>query len=120
MDHRSASTADLLKRLIGARQTRRLYLGSLQPLFSPVPGQAEIAEACLIARELVQRWLAEELTTGPILTSPKTVRDYLRIHYAGREYESFSVLFLDAQHLVIDAKKWPRNPKEYQYNSINM
>jgi len=105
MNYCSASTADLLKHLIGARQARRLYQGSLQRLFSPVPGQAELAEQCLIARELVQRWLAEELTTGPVLTSPKTVRDYLRIHYTGREYESFSVLFLDAQHRLIRAEE---------------
>ncbi len=52
----------------------------------------------------MQRWLAEELTTGPELTSPNTVRDYLRIHYAGHEYESFSVLFLDAKHRLIRAE----------------
>jgi DNA repair protein RadC len=95
----------LLKRLIGARKARRLYQGSLQPLFAPTADQAETAEACLIARELVQRWLSEQLTEVPVLTSPKTVRDYLRIHYAGRKYESFSVLFLDAQHRLIRAEE---------------
>lgn len=54
-DYGSASTALLLKRLIGARKARRLYQGSLQPLFAPTANQAETAEACLIARELVQR-----------------------------------------------------------------
>ena len=104
-DYGSASTALLLKRLIGARKARRLYQGSLQPFFAPTANQAETAEACLIALELTKRWLAEQLTDGPVLTSPKTVRDYLRIHYAGREYESFSVLFLDAQHRLIRAEE---------------
>ena len=34
-------------------------------------------------------------------TSPETVKDYLKLHFAGREYESFVVLYVDAQHCLI-------------------
>jgi len=99
------SNADLLKRLIGVRETQRLYRGSLQPLFSPPPGSKDVAERCLVARELVWRWLGEQLTTGPVLCSPSAVRDYLRIYFTGREHESFTVLFLDAQNRLIRAEE---------------
>lgn len=97
------SDADLLKQLIGVRETQRLYRGSLRPLFSPSESSADVAERCLVARELVRRWLGEQLTTGPVLASPTAVRDYLRIYFTGREYECFTVLFLDAQHRLIRA-----------------
>ncbi len=99
------SDAELLNRLIGVRETRRLYKGSLQPLFSPQSATTDAAEKCLVARELVQRWLCEELRSGPVLASPSAVRDYLRIYFTGREYESFIVLFLDAQNRLIKAEE---------------
>jgi DNA repair protein RadC len=96
--------ADLLKRLIGARATQRLYRGSLQPLFSPSADHPKALERCAVARELVGRWLSEQLRSGPALNSPAAVRDYLRIQFAAREYESFMVLFLDAQNRLIGAE----------------
>ena len=36
-----------------------------------------------------------------MLNAPATVRDYLRLHFAGYEHESFVAIFLDAQHRVI-------------------
>lgn len=67
--------ADLLRRLIGARATQRLYQGSLQPLFSPSADGPKALERCAVARELVRRWLAEQLRAGPVLNSPAAVRD---------------------------------------------
>ncbi len=99
------SDADLLTRLIGARATQRLYRGSLQPLFSPRADGPKALERCAVARELVRRWLAEQLRAGPALNSPAAVRDYLRIHFMAREYESFTVLFLDAQNRLIHAEE---------------
>ncbi len=58
---------------------------------------------CLVARELVRRWLCEEMKGRTVFASPDAVRDFLRIHFAGREYESFVVLFLDAQNRLIVA-----------------
>lgn len=36
------------------------------------------------------------------LTSPRAVRDYLRLALAGREHEVFACVLLDAQHRVIE------------------
>jgi DNA repair protein RadC len=40
---------------------------------------------------------------GACLTSPELMRAYLALHLGGREAEAFTVLFLDAQHCVIEA-----------------
>lgn len=87
----------LLEKLIGVGETRKHYRGSLAPLFSDEHQPAK----CLMARELVKRWLDEELKRDCVLNSPAAVRDCLRIHFAGREYESFVAMFLDAQHRLI-------------------
>jgi DNA repair protein RadC len=96
----SLSDAELLGKLIGVRQSRRLYKGSLQPLFSTdVPGQPY--ELCAVARELVRRWIGEGLSRECVLTTPSAVKDYLRIHFSNQEYESFVTMFLDAQNRLI-------------------
>lgn len=95
------SDVDLLAKLIGVRESRRLYRGSLNPLFSCPPDGDGPPEICLAARELVHRWLAEELRRDCTLNSPGKVRDYLRLFFAGQEHESFVVLFLDAQNRLI-------------------
>jgi DNA repair protein RadC len=95
------SDTELLGKLIGVRQTQKRYRGSLGAMFAPVHGKDKQPEKCVVARELVRRWLVEEIMHGDMLNSPATVRDYLRIHFAGREHESFVAIFLDAQHQVI-------------------
>src|ERR1035437_5868571 len=92
------SDVDLLGKLVGIRESRRLYQGSLQPLFSMESGSHE---KCAVARELVMRSLREELKSRDALTSPGAVRDYLRLTLGGREYEVFVALFLDAQNRVL-------------------
>jgi DNA repair protein RadC len=99
------SDVDLLAKLIGVRESRRLYRGSLQPLFAQsMEGQAA-HEICSAARELVRRWLDEELRRDCLLSSPGNVRDCLRLFFAGQEHESFMALFLDAQNRLIAAKE---------------
>lgn len=49
-------------------------------------------------------YLLRELNTNPIFSSPELVKDYLRLHYSGCEREEFSVLYLDAQHRLIEHK----------------
>jgi len=101
-NYTQVSSGDLLRKLIGTRESRRLYRGSLRPLFAAREGCPEM---CLIARELVKRWLGEEMERECVLNRPAAVRDYLRIHFANREYESFVVLFLDAQSRLIAASE---------------
>ena len=94
------SDTELLTKLIGVRQTQMLYRGSLGAMFTPVGtgNHSELPERCMVARELVRRWLDEELRRDCVLNSPAIVRDCLRLHFAGREHESFVAMFLDAQH----------------------
>src|SRR6266852_3098795 len=65
------SDADLLGKLIGIRESRRLYRGTLQPLFSALSEAGPSHEKCVVARELGRRWLSEELKSGDVLTSPR-------------------------------------------------
>jgi DNA repair protein RadC len=95
------SDRDLLARLIGKTATDRLYHGALNPLFCG-DGSHQLGR-CVVARELVKRWLDEELRRDCVLSAPSAVRDYLRIHFAGQEYETFVALFLDAQNRMIVA-----------------
>ena len=62
-------------------------------------------ETLAIARELVRRWLDEELRRGDALASPEAVRSYLRLMFAGEEREVFVALFLDTQNRLIAGEK---------------
>lgn len=55
--------------------------------------------------QIIQRaldLLARRLHRGDVLSSPATVRDYLRLHLGGREHEVFVVILLDSQNQVLD------------------
>lgn len=99
-NYANLSDMDLLGMLIGIRESRKIYHGSLQPLFSP-SDKGEPQEKCAVARELVKRWLSEELQRECLLSAPSSVRDYLRVCFANQEHESFMVLYLDAQNRLI-------------------
>src|SRR5258708_1159319 len=105
MHYAQLSDTELLGKLIGIRESRRLYHGTLHPLFSPSSDAGPSNEKCAVARELVKRWLGEELKSADALTSPRSVRDYLRLLLHDREHEVFVVLLLDAQHRVITCEE---------------
>jgi DNA repair protein RadC len=67
---------------------------------TPGLGNAKLAQL-QAALELARRVLKEELSSRDALSSPRAVRDYLRLSLGGREHEVFVVLLLDAQHRVI-------------------
>ena len=96
-----ASDRELLGQLIGMEAARSLYSGSLRPFFEP-GDQLPPPASCIVARELVKRWLVEEVAQRPVFASPDSVKDFLKVHFAGREYESFVVLYLNAQHCLIE------------------
>lgn len=95
------SDTALLEKLIGVSEVRKHYRGSLTSLFVTNQGDEQQPAKCLMARELVKRWLDEELKRDCVLNSPEAVRDCLRIHFAGQEHESFVAMFLDSQHRLI-------------------
>lgn len=49
--------------------------------------------------------LKTRMAFGPVMGSPNTVRDYLQLKTAQYECEVFSVVFMDAQHRVIDCRE---------------
>ena len=113
-----ASDVELLTIILGKRATAEALLkraGSLFTLLfetrdesgqlvcaqgsSPYPANAirKLHAAC----ELAARAIAEDLKGRDCLTSPRAVRDLLRLKLAGLEHEVFMCLQLDAQHRVI-------------------
>lgn len=100
----NASDLELLRQLIGVQESTRLYRGSLGPFFVD-SSHGSPPEKCTVARELVKRWLSEQLQSRPAFENPDAVSEFLKIHFAGREYESFVVLFLDAQNRLISAQE---------------
>ncbi|MGA7178148.1 MAG: DNA repair protein RadC [Thiobacillaceae bacterium] len=103
MNLTTLSDKELLGKLIGARASDRLYQGSLKPFFAKEGDP--LNEKCVVARELVMRWLGEEMKRDSMLSSPAAVRDYLRLHFADKGHESFVVLFLDAQNQLISVSE---------------
>lgn len=53
-----------------------------------------IAEAMRILGNRIRR-------EGPMFTSPQSIKDYLVLQHAEREYECFGVVFLDSRHRFI-------------------
>ena len=56
-----------------------------------------------VARELLLRDLQAQMRHGPVMESPQALRDWLRLYCAGLEHEVFLVLYLNANHALIEA-----------------
>jgi len=57
------------------------------------------------AVELARRLARDELRRGNALTSPESVRDYLRLSLSTLPHEAFMALFLDSQHRLLAAEE---------------
>src|SRR5471030_749144 len=86
---------DLLARFEGIAG---LFAADLRAVKGLGPAKRALFEAVM---ELARRSLKEDLRSASALTSPGSVRDYLRLAIADREHEVFVCLWLDAQHRVI-------------------
>jgi DNA repair protein RadC len=68
---------------------------------SAVKGLGPAKRAQFVAAiELARRSLGAQMSAGSALTSPGSVRDFLRLSLGALEHEVFVCLFLDAQHRV--------------------
>ena len=106
MDYTLIPTHELLETLIGADAAEARYDGTLRPLFEANAGRtADDLAPLFAARELMRRWLREELQHREPFSSPVAVKEYLQLAFAGQPYESFVVLYLDAQHRLIEAEE---------------
>lgn len=105
MSHVNEPTINLLTLLVGKRAAKRLYRGSLVELYlgEHLPEEARIRMQA--SRELVRRWMEEELHHGPVLGDPRGVCHYLGVHFAGYEREVFVCLFLDNRHRLISCEE---------------
>jgi DNA repair protein RadC len=63
-------------------------------------GPAKRAEVAAVI-ELARRSLHQRLAERPAFEAPEGVREYLRLHLSTRDHEVFAVLFLDAQHRLL-------------------
>ena len=63
-------------------------------------GPAKRAELAAVI-EIGRRALCQELTQRPVFETPASVKRYLQLHLAGRGFEVFAVMFLDAQHRLL-------------------
>ena len=67
--------------------------------------EALVSRKLAVAREILLRDLAERMKSEPVLSSPGTVRDWLRLRCANLEHEVFIVVLLDAQNRLIEAQE---------------
>ncbi len=96
------------KSAVDLARTQLMRFGSLSALvgaahtaFCAEPGLGPAKYAQLqAALEMARRTLREKLDAGSALSTPQTVRDYLRLTLHGRPHEVFVAVFLDAQHRV--------------------
>ena len=99
---RGASAVDLARELIERFGSIGALLAADARLLAAVRGlgSAKLAQLQAVL-ELARRALREELSRADALSSPRAVRDFLRLALSGREREVFVALLLDAQHRVI-------------------
>ena len=75
-------------------------MGYVAPELQP----AIVAHKLDVARELLLRNLKTQMQRGPVMDSPDLVRDWLRLKCASLDHEVFLVLYLNAQHSLIDVE----------------
>lgn len=89
------------------------HFGSLQGLFganitefSKIHGLGSAKYAQLQAvLELAKRAISEELQTQSSLSSPESVKQFLKLAIGSKQYESFNVLFLDVKNRLIKSEE---------------
>jgi DNA repair protein RadC len=101
MNYPPEPTLHLLSLLLGKRTAERVCSRSLTDLFLDDAVPENVKARLRASRELVRRWMLEDLRSQPVLGSPNAVREYLAVHYAGKEREVFGCLFLDSRHRLI-------------------
>ena len=67
-------------------------------------GPAKRAEL-LAVMEMARRALAQGLHAGPVFESPGAVKDYVGLQLGNRPQEVFAVMFLDAQHRLLQLEE---------------
>ena len=96
------SAVDLARALLARFGSLTHLFAASEKEFCEMPGLGPAKYAQLKAvLEMAKRGLNEELRAGDALSSPKAVRDYLRLLLHGRQEEIFVAIFLDAQNRIV-------------------
>ena len=99
---RGKSAVDLARELLQRFGSLTALSHASVEAFCAVPGLGPAKYAQLQAvMEMSRRALMEQAKQRDALSSPQTVRDYLRLQLGSREYEVFMAVFLDTQNRVI-------------------
>jgi DNA repair protein RadC len=76
--------------------------------YIPAPSTARegrLRHVLAAAHELLTRIAAEAVKGRSLIDSPSVMKDFLRVYFAGAERETFVVVFLDANHRVIEVEE---------------
>lgn len=101
MNVRGMYTEELLNLLLGSKVGKMVGQRSLIEVFEGGTPPLDPHPKVLAARELVTRWLREELERRDVFSAPDAIRDYLRVQLRGKEHEVFVALYLDSQNRLI-------------------
>ncbi|PTR17037.1 DNA replication and repair protein RadC [Nitrosospira sp. Nsp2] len=100
------SAVDLARELLTCFNGLTGLFSADQIAFCAVPGMGPAKYAQLQAvLEMARRALEEKMKSGDAMSSPQSVRDYLRLTLQGKKHEIFVGIFLDAQNRTIAAEE---------------
>ena len=85
--------------LAGLVHAGALELGRVKGL-----GPAKRAELAAVL-EIARRALLQQLRQAPVFDAPQKVKDFVALRLGGLPHEVFAVLWLDAQHRLIDMQE---------------
>lgn len=103
---KGATAVDLARSVLARCGSLSTLLTAERKVFDGIPGLGDAKYAQLHAvLEMSRRALRETLDRGAALSSPQSVRDYLRLKLQGRPHEVFVAVFLDAQNRVLEVEE---------------
>ena len=103
---RGASAVDLARRLLRTFGSLAGLFGADRDKFRAIPGIGDVKYVQLQAVvEMARRALIADAKAGVNLSSPTSVRDFLRLQLQNRKVEVFVGIFLDAQNRVLEVEE---------------
>ena len=103
---RGRSAVDLAREALSKCGSLSTLLTVERHVFETIKGlgAAKFAQVHAVL-EMSRRALRETLDRGAALSSPQSVRDYLRLKLQGKPHEVFVAVFLDAQNRVLEVEE---------------
>ena len=103
---KDCNVVDLARQVLARVGSLSRLLSAERKVFEGIAGLGDAKYTQLHAvLEMSRRALRETLDQGAALSSPQTVRDYLRLRLQGKQHEVFMAVFLDAQNRVLEVEE---------------